>query len=82
MLKIFGDKNVQWQTTVEKTRLCNKVMHLGRRTKTHAAEGRVTALLDSLVFAHELQSSYTPCGEIFPLYDTVFNLLTTPERGW
>ena len=63
MLTFFGDTKFQLQKTEEHTRLCNKVTHLGRKTKTHAAEGRVTVLLDSLVVAHKLQPSYTPCGK-------------------
>ena len=63
MLTFFGDTKVEWQTTEKKKRLCNKVTHLGRETKTREAEGRVTMLLDSLVVAHKLQPSYTPCGK-------------------
>ena len=55
--------NVHWQTIEKKTRLRNRVRRLGRISKTRAAEDRVTVSLDSLVVAHELQSSYTPCGK-------------------
>jgi len=82
MLTFFGDTKVQWQTKMEKTRLCNKVTRLGRKTKTHAAEGRVTLLLDSLGRCSQITVILHPLWEIFSLYDTVFNLLTTPERDW